>query len=359
MSWRPSGDRGRSRDDRESGRNRVLTREAGVSAVEEKEKVSFRRRAFFLCVDYFALGLFEFSRLLSRLLPPSWLYALFSFLGHALFYVRRGMRRDLLEKIAEAMPELTPGEASRIGLQACISATLPMFDLLVFGSRRREYAAGLSVRGWEHLEEADAAGRGVIFLFAHIGAYGTSPAVLAHLGRPFTPVMFRPEDTPVPRSSTAIDAYGESLGCDPRGPVFWAGDDTVSRVREHLGEGRRVGIAFDVDGTCVVPLFGRPAAMADGIAHFALDTGTPIIPFSLLRGSKVLERVLTFYPPLATSTAGGRNEAVKGIMREVAATAESQIRSAPGQWMSWFGLWHWWKRAEELQKASDASSRDR
>jgi KDO2-lipid IV(A) lauroyltransferase len=328
----------------------------GVSAVEEKGRSSLRRRTFFTFVDYFALGLFEFSRLLSRLLPTSWLYALFSAIGRALFHVRRGMRKDLLKKISEALPELATGEVSRIGLQACISATLPMFDLLVFGSRRREYAARLSVHGWEHLEEADAAGRGVIFLFAHIGAYGTSPAVLAHLGKPFTPVMFRPEDTPIPRSSTAIDLYGESLGCDPEGPVFWAGDDTVSRVREHLGRGRRVGIAFDVPGNCIVPLFGRPAAMADGIAHFAYDTGAPIIPFSLLRGRGVLDRRLTFYPPLAAHTSGDRKEDVKDMMREVVAAAESQIRSAPGQWMSWFGLWHWWKRAEELQARSEDSA---
>ncbi len=328
----------------------------GDSGVAEKANLPLRRKAFFLCVDYFALCLFDFSRFLSRFAPPSWLFALFSGIGRALFHVRTGMRRDLLEKISEAMPELAAREVSRIGLQACVSATLPMFDLLVFGSRRREYAAGLSVQGWEHLEKAEAAGRGVIFLFAHIGAYGTSPAVLAHLGKPFTPVMFHPEDTPIPRSSAAIDLYGESLGCDPEGPVFWAGDDTVSRVREHLGRGRRVGIAFDVPGTCIVPLFGRPAAMADGIAHFACDTGAPVIPFSLLRGRGVLERRLTFYPPLAGPGCGERREDVKMIMREVAAAAESQIRSAPGQWMSWFGLWHWWKKAEELRAPGEVSA---
>jgi len=317
--------------------------------VKGEAKAPTQRRGFFLCVDYFALGLFVFSRALSRHLPPSWLYAIFSGIGHAIFYARRGMRRDLIKKISEALPELDPEEVSRIGLQACVSATLPMFDLLVFGSHRNEYMARLSIQGWEHLEEVDKAGKGVIFLFVHIGAYGTSPAVLASLGRPFTPIMFRPEDTPIPRSSTAVDEYGESLGCDPEGPIFWVGEDTISRVREHLDKGRRVGIAFDVDGTCEVCFFGRPAAMAAGIAHFACDTGAPIIPFSLLRGRGVLDRRLTFYPPLSGPSSGDHAKDVENIMREVAAAAERQIRSAPGQWMSWFGLWHWWKRAEELR----------
>jgi lauroyl/myristoyl acyltransferase len=260
------------------------------------------------------------------------------------------MRRDLLSKIAQAMPGISDqSKVARIGRQACISATKPMLDLLIFGRHREEYMRGLHVEGWENIESADGEGKGVLLLFIHIGAYGTSPIVMNSLGKPFTPVMFRPEALPVPRSAAAVDEYAVSLGCDPISPMFWAGDDTIAKVRESLDAGHRVGFALDVVGNHVVDFLGRPAALAEGIAHFACDTGAPIVPFCLLYGRDALEHHLRFYQPLAPTLSDDRDSDVESIMQEAVKVAESMIGEAPGQWMSWFGLWHWWNMAEGIE----------
>ena len=293
---------------------------------------------------------FNVIRLLSLILPPPVLYAVFYLIGCTLYYSRAGMRRDLLEKISDAMPEVTDDHTiASIGREACVSATLPMLDLLIFGRHRDLYMNRLRIEGWENLERAEAEGKGVILVFAHIGAYGTSPVVMARLRKPFVPIMFSPQDTPVPRSSRAVDEYGKSLGGDPEGPIFWAGDDTRSRVREHLGKGKRVGIALDVDGPCVVDFFGRPAALADGIAQFALDMGAPLVPFRLLRGKSIMDHELRIYEPITYEKSGERKEDTRSLMQQVAGSGEKQIREAPGQWMNWFGLWHWWGKAGELE----------
>ena len=132
---------------------------------------AFPRRLFMLLVDYFALFIFRLTGFLSRALPPSLLQALFRLIGTAVFYCRPAMRRDLLSKISQAMPTIRDQrEVARIGRQACVSATKPMLDLLIFGRHREEYMGGLHVEGWDHMERADGEGKGVLLLFIHIGA---------------------------------------------------------------------------------------------------------------------------------------------------------------------------------------------
>jgi len=109
-------------------------------------KPAVSRRLFLLLVDYFAWFIFKLTGILSRFLPPSLLQALFRLIGTAVFYCRPAMRRDLMHKISDAMPGINDQrEVARIGRQACVSATKPMLDLLIFGRHREEYMRGLHI----------------------------------------------------------------------------------------------------------------------------------------------------------------------------------------------------------------------
>lgn len=306
---------------------------------------------FFKLVQNVLLGIFHTTKLLARILPPSILNSLFNGFGSIVFYLLPGMSRRLQNKISDALPEITDeDEIKRIARRTYSSFIRPMLDLVLFWRHGEHIMQNMDITGMEYLDQADAEGKGVLLLFAHLGSFDLFAVVMARLDKPFTPIIFNPLTTPVPKYVSTLAIFGQMLGCDPLSPVFWVGKDTVKKVRGHLEAGKRVGLTFDVDGNCVVELFGRPGALADGIAHFAIDSGAPIVPFALFHDKEPLDRRLVIYEPLRYELTGNRSDDVKTIMAEVAKAGEMMVREEPEEWMSWFGLRHWWDRAKELME---------
>jgi KDO2-lipid IV(A) lauroyltransferase len=309
---------------------------------------------FFRLLETGLISLFYLSKFMFMLLPASLFYRAFRLLGKLVFLARRGMGERLQEKIRQALPELSPGEVRRIAQEVCAAAIFPILDLFFMAKHRDEIMSNLRVEGWENLERAEAMGKGVLFTTGHIGMYPILHAVLYHMGKPYTPVMYYPADTPLPRYVDTMARQAYDLGADPENPVFWAGQDTLNRIRVHLEKGKRACITFDVDGSGLVTFFGRPAALATGLAHFSLQLGTPIVPFALFRGEDLFHNRLVFYPPILPHPGRDKREEIPRIMQEVVEAGERMIRQAPGQWMSWFGLWHWWEEGEKLSREAKA-----
>ncbi|RJP35460.1 MAG: hypothetical protein C4536_00600 [Actinobacteria bacterium] len=313
--------------------------------VKEKPKLMFR------LLESAFMAQFYVGKALSTILPPSILYLIPKAMGTAFFYARPGMRRRLAAKISDAMPEVTdPRELSRIGREACASVFMPLFDIFTLARHGDRYMRELRVEGMEKVGEAEAEGKGIIFTGPHIGGITIIHAVMARLGKPYTPIAFNPKDTVMPRYIETLEFYGGFLGCDTEEPVFFVGEDIIPKIREHLSAGKRLGLTFDVDGNGIVEFFGRPAALASGLAHFAYDTGAPIVAFSLQRGKGPFDNLMKIYGIVRCDTAAERRSEVARIMREVVAYGEETIRDIPGQWISWFGLWQWWDNAREIME---------
>lgn len=310
-------------------------------------------KVFFRAVEGFLLGLLYITQALTYVLPARVLYAAYNSIGTALFYGRPRVRRDLVTKISDAMPEVTDRrELERIGRKAYGGMFVPVLDCLLFRRHAERFMSLLRVEGMENWDAGDATGNGLIIMAMHLGPAPLIHAIMARKGRAYTPMVWHPDTTPVPRYTIKMAEIGEELGCDPEQPVFWAGPgiDVISQVREHMAKGKRMGMTVDVIGKRPVMLFGRPAALADGIAHFAIDSGAPIVPVSLLRTGHPYRLELFIDEPLSCELTGDRKADVAAIMAEVSKAAERQVRRAPGQWMSWFGLWRWWEKAKELEE---------
>ncbi len=315
------------------------------------DEMTGARKLFFKTVDYTLVGIFNFTKIISRIFPLSVIYGFFNLLGYAIFYGRPRMREGLLLKLSDALPEINDRrEIARIGREVCTAYIMSIMDYFVFWKYGERYMGEMRIEGLEYFDRADKQGKGVFVLAAHHGAAVLIHAIMARLGRPYTPILWHPDSTPLPRFVTTMALFGQSLGCDPEQPVFWAGQDTIKKVREHLAKGKRVGLTFDVEGSHVVDFFGRPAAIASGIAHFAYDSGAPIVPICHLRGKRLADRRLVIYEPLSYQLTGDRKQDIAIIMREVVKAGERQIREDPGQYWSWFGLWAWWEKAEELMR---------
>jgi KDO2-lipid IV(A) lauroyltransferase len=302
------------------------------------------------------LGLYYTTRLFTRVLPPFVFYSMVKGFGALLYYSRPRVRRDLQAKITDAIPEIKdPRELDRIGIGAYCNVLFPAADFIYFRRRTEQFMRGLEIEGMENLEKADAQGKGVLIHMTHTGLSPLMHAIMARLDKPFTLVMWHPDTTPVARYSMKMVLEGWALGCDPDNLVIWVGPgyDTVGEVRDCLTKGKRVGVPFDVSGKSLVDLFGRPAALADGMGHWAFEFGAPIVPAVVLRTKHTYRNRVIIHEPLSYEPTGNRRADVEAIMKEVARAGERMIREAPEQWLSWFGLWQWWAQARELEEKQD------
>ncbi len=315
------------------------------------EKVSLKRKVFMATLERVMLGHYYLAAGLARILPASIYYPLGNAFVALIYYARPRVRRGLRGKITDAMPEITDTrELDRIGRGAYASLLFVVPDFIYFRKHPERVMRELEVEGIENLDAADAEGKGVLILHVHHGP-AQKHAIMARIDRPYALVMWHPDTTPVPGYTMRLCLEGWKLGCDPVKPVIWVGPgyDTIGEVRDYLAEGRRVAMAIDVSGKCKVDFFGRPAALADGLARWAIDTGAPIVPCAVLRTERPYRFRLVFLEPVSYELTGDRKTDVKAVMQASVKAGESLVRLAPEQWMSWFGLWTWWAEAEELE----------
>jgi len=310
----------------------------------------------FQLVDLIILWLFYLSKALTFVVHPWVIKKVFDSLGYAFYYGRPKMRRDLHRKIADAMPEMKdPNELKRIALGACTAMVRPIYEGLLFWRHTDKFMRELEIENLEVFDKAMAEGKGILPYTMHLpSTIMLVHAIMARLNRSYSIIAWNPEDLPVKRYTRKMAEFGLMIGSDPELPVIYAGPgrDAIRQLRERLSEGGGVGFAVDIPGKCVVPLFGRPAAVADGIAYLAWEFDAPIIPTVMIPEEGFKRRII-FFEPIRCEKTGDRKADVKRTMEKVIAAGERQVRMIPDQWMCWFGLWRWWEKAKEIEASAE------
>jgi lauroyl/myristoyl acyltransferase len=347
----------------------VLTTQDGVDKQkapewrEAKPGVAGREKSPLIlrAIDSALLRFLNAARFAARFLPPSLLCAAFDGLGYALYYLRRRGRESLLRTLREALPEIgEERELRRVARKAFGSPMRAVLDFVLLERHGDRIMERLVVRR-EDLDKFDkyrAEGKGVIPFTPHLGGLVINPCIAARLGRAYTPVIMSPEKTPFPRFSRACIDICVSLGCDPDNPTFERGRDSIEKIREHLLKGGVVGLTFDMPGRSVVEFFGQPAAVASGIAHFAYDTGARIFPGFFKRGKGPLDYEFIANPDFNYTLTGDRSTDVQAIMEKVVKQGEEFIRMAPEQWIGWFGLRSWRKKARQILEEEEEGRKE-
>jgi lauroyl/myristoyl acyltransferase len=330
--------------------------ESGGKTMPSERRISTLQKIFKI-MDATLLGVFNSVRFLARYVPASVLVAIADGLGVALYYARRGAREYLLQTMRECLPQVSDKDIRHFAKQAFGTPFRSMLDVILVEYHGDEIMDKLVTdeRLLVSFDKHKAAGKGLIVFSPHLGNMAII-LPLARLGRCWTPFVANPDDTPVPRYLHALFGLIESLGpLDPESPVFFRGRDSIEKIREHLLQGKIIGITYDMMGSTIVDLFGRPAAIASGIAQFACDLNVPVLPGYLKRTEDPLRFELVYNGDLEYTLTGDREADVKSILDEVVRRGEEMIRQAPGQWMGWFGMRTWRKRAEKLLREKSGS----
>jgi Kdo2-lipid IVA lauroyltransferase/acyltransferase len=195
--------------------------------------------------------------------------------------------------------------------------------------------------GWEHLESARAAGKGVVLMTAHFGNWELMGAAFAQKGLPLHVLV-------QPASQDAFDRlFREFRG--RAGVSTWnnAGPASLRPVLRALGRNEALGLLVDQHGEAqdaIVTFFDHPVSAPTGPFFFARRTGAAVVPVFPVRQPDDTH-VIHISPALALT---GDDE----LDAQAAYTVlETFIRRHPDHW-----LWvhDRWAREHELGRAPRA-----
>jgi KDO2-lipid IV(A) lauroyltransferase len=251
-------------------------------------------------------------------------------LGHRLL---ASQRRLAMANLALTLPELGEEEHRRIS-RACFEHFGGYFcEFLSEGRFDRDASRALfDVRGWEHVDGLEKAGKGYFIMTGHYGGFelGAHPITLR-----YGPVQMvaRPADNPhIEKDLVAMRRrFGNGL-IAKRG--------AARRMFSAARKGARVGIVIDQrvpkEEGIQVPFLGHPAWNTPVLAFLSMRTGLSVLPvFSEpLPGGRYQ---VTYGAPIEPMAEGeGAKEAMtRRYLQEI----EEQIRRRPELWLWMHRKW--------------------
>jgi phosphatidylinositol dimannoside acyltransferase len=191
-----------------------------------------------------------------------------------------------------------------------------------------ELDRGLTLEGFEHVEESLARGVGPMLVLSHLGSWEWCAYWLTRVRKvPVTAVVERVEP---PALFDWFVEFRERIGMEivPLGPD--AGRSIVKAIKQaHV-----IALLCDRDiggGGTEVTFFGETTTLPSGPAVLALRTGAPLIPTGVYdQGGGHHHAILR--PPIPVERRGSFRDDVARITQAMAYDLEGLIRRAPEQW---------------------------
>ena len=173
------------------------------------------------------------------------------------------------------------------------------------------------------------AGKGVLILTGHLGAWELSSFYHSLMGYPMSMVIRRLDNE-------LVDRLVNSIRCLHGNQVVHK-DDFARGLISAMRQGETVGILMDTNMTppqgLFVDFFGTAACTASGMARVALKTGAAVLPGFLLWEESQKKYVLHFGEQLELIRSGDNEVDVTANTALFTRVIEDYIRRYPGQWL--------------------------
>ncbi|MHB1414394.1 MAG: lysophospholipid acyltransferase family protein, partial [Chloroflexota bacterium] len=266
--------------------------------------------------------------LIARFMPLRVSYAVASFIGDLTFYTWRSKRDAAIANMRQVLGPGADPEAVWATARLTYRNYLKyIVDFLRFPSLSIDHIReNVLVEGWENLNHALDAGKGVIFVGVHFGHFDLGAAVLAVTGYPVNAVVdtFQPA-----KLNDLIQRHRIEKGL--RIIPFESAARGVLRV---LRSNEILGLLVDrpVPGEGVrVNFCGAPIEVPAGAAMLALKTGAAIVPGHVLRGPGNTFSG-TIYPRVEITRTGDLRRDIETVTQRMMDVLEEMIRQHPDQW---------------------------
>ncbi len=245
-------------------------------------------------------------------------------LGAVGWRVSRRDRGRAIEHVGIAFPELDAAGREALARESFLHLGTTLGEALyLLRHDAAEVARRVRVEGWEHVEQARAAGRPVLILTGHCGNWELLAATINGRGLAMSVVARQLDE---PELDTLLVGLRARFGT----PTIARGTPGAGRaLLRALRGGGALGMLIDqdtkVDGVWV-PFLGRPAFTPVGAAELALRFGCAAIPAFIERledGSHLARFAAPLELPADPAEA-------TGVMT---LPIEAQIRRVPAQWV--------------------------
>jgi KDO2-lipid IV(A) lauroyltransferase len=247
------------------------------------------------------------------------------------FYtVHRRLRQVGMRNLDLAFPAKSRKEKQRILRGLFINLGRQLAEFILFPRYTKDNVSRTVVyEGFENFAIAQARGKGVLFLTAHIGGWEISSFAHSLYGHPMN-IVVRPLDNPL--MDRMVERY-RTL----HGNRTFSKQDYARGLLKSLKKGEVIGILMDTNMTppqgAFVDFFGVPACTATGIARVALHTDAAVIPGFCVWDKNLHKYKICFEPAMKlVRTGNGEADAITNtaaFTREI----ERYVERYPDQWL--------------------------
>ena len=245
-------------------------------------------------------------------------------LGRLGYHCARGRRHICEVNLGLCFPSMGEAERRRLLRRNFASYGIALMEVAMAWTRRPEdYRARVQVSGMEHLQRAEAEGRGVLLLGAHLSTLEMGGFLLSQFKR--MDITYRPSRNPLVQAlmfNGRLRRYSR---------VIHRND--VRAAARSLKAGRILWYGPDQDygpkHSVFVPFFGVPTATITATARFARVNRSPVLLFSHYRNADDSGYHLHFSEPLQDYPSGDDEQDARRINQLI----EDAVRQCPEQYM--------------------------
>jgi KDO2-lipid IV(A) lauroyltransferase len=260
--------------------------------------------------------------------------------GTLAWLVAYAPRRVASRQLADVMPELSP-RARRSALHRMFRGIArSVVEVLLLDRIQPQIKSYIDVEGVELIDDALAAGRGLVVITGHIGNWELLAGYFGVLGYPVTVLATRVK-------GERLNA--EMLSIRRRLSVTTIVRDRPGALRDVLRCIRQrsaIAMVMDQDtrGHAIfAPFLGRAARTPTGPAALACCTGCPVLAAFIHRQQDGRHRISVRQPGLAPlASEGGRAARAAWIAAatvEFNRLIEAEVRGRPDEWVWWHRRW--------------------
>jgi lauroyl/myristoyl acyltransferase len=243
----------------------------------------------------------------------------------------RGLRANLRHAMGASASAKQVDRAARQAHRALIQNYFDLFRLPALTNQQMR--ALVQVAGWECIEAARAAGRGVVLCSAHLGNPEAGMQFVGAVGLPLLGPAEHIRPEPVYQYITSLRTR--------HGLRLIPSDGPLLELFRALKRNHAVGLALDRDTTgsgVKVMLLGELARVPDGYAHIAARIRAPLVAVFCYRLPDGHAR-LELGPMFVADQAADREEAYRAALDFGVRALERAVAAHPDQWVLTTPLW--------------------
>jgi KDO2-lipid IV(A) lauroyltransferase len=299
-------------------------------------------------------GLYLLGRSIYRSLPAGVLRRFGPLLGRAGFVLNRRHRKVALENLATAYPALDETTRREMA-QACFENFGMLLTDFLCSSKldRDQYLPRFEVEGLQHLEAAEAVGKGVILLTGHLGNWEALVQYLALSGRSVSFVA-RPLDNP--HMEEDFRYLRERFG-NHSIPKRKAARGSLKVLRNKGTVGILMDQRVHPNEGKAYPFFGKPAYTTTMPARLSLKTGAPaVLIFGIPIDNWQRCRIVVHPPIIPDPGIESSESAVDRLTLRYLEIIEETIRDQPHLWLWMHRKWRQFDRPIPIRGAMPKES---